>query len=68
MIDLALRDHIRSLADEYAADVQRRQQAGDKRAEYHAQQPKVKAYGALMKAGLTPREAVEYFRAISVLP
>ena len=65
MIDHALREHIASLATEYSADVQARRAAGDTHAEYHAQRPKVKAYAALVHAGMAPREAIEYFRTVS---
>jgi hypothetical protein len=64
MIDRALSIRIRTLAEEYVADVRRLKAAGDHHAEYHAQRPKVKAYGALMHAGMTPRQAVDYFKQI----
>ena len=64
-VDRALANHVKALAREYARDVQARRRLGDTRAEYHAQLPKVKAYGALINAGMTAREAVDYFREIS---
>jgi hypothetical protein len=65
MIDEALRDHVSALAAEYTSSVRARRALGDLRPEYHAQAPKVKAYGALMHAGLSPREAIAAFRRIS---
>jgi 1,6-anhydro-N-acetylmuramate kinase len=67
-VDGALADHVHTLANDYTTDVRRLRAAGDHRAEYHAQRPKVKAYGALMHAGLTPREAIDYFRSVSEIP
>ena len=64
-VDRALHDHVRALAREYALEVYDRRRLGDDKAKYHAQRPKVKAYGALMRAGLTPREAINYFRSVS---
>jgi hypothetical protein len=64
-VDSALDRRVRALAREYANDVRVRRAAGDAKAEYHAQLPKVKAYGALIHAGLTAREAIEYFRGVS---
>jgi len=63
-VDRALADRVAMLAREYADDVRLRRRHGDSHAEYHAQRPKVKAYGALMHAGLSPREAVDYFRDV----
>jgi len=67
-VDRALHDHVVRLANEYTRDVLARREVGDSKAEYHAQRPKVKAYAALIHAGLTPREAIAYFRSVSMLP
>ena len=64
-VDCTLDQHVRQLAREYTVDVYNRRRVGDAHAKYHAQRPKVKAYGVLMKAGLTPREAIQYFRSVS---
>jgi hypothetical protein len=55
----------KTLAAEYSRDVRARRAAGDARPEYHAQRPKVRAYAILMRRGMTPREAVDYFRSVS---
>lgn len=67
-VDAVLHDRVVALAGEYVRDVKARRALGDHKAEYHAQRPKVQAYGALMRAGLTPRQAVDYFRSISEIP
>jgi hypothetical protein len=67
-VDSALDRRVRALAREYADDVRARRRLGDAKAEYHAQLPKVKAYGALIHAGLSAREAVDYFRSVSEVP
>lgn len=54
------------LAREFSLDVKARVSAGDLRAEYHAQRPKVRAYSLLMADGLTPREAVDAFRVLLI--
>lgn len=46
-------------------DVEARLAAGDKRAEYHAQRPKVDAYRLLMAQPMSPKEAVATFKRIS---
>ena len=52
------------LARAYRDDVAARTKVGDKRAEYHAQEPKVEALRLLLVAGLTPKAAVNAFETI----
>ena len=53
-----------ALVGGFLADVEAFKQLGDERPEYSARDKKIRAYGLLMRAGMSPKEAVEAFRRL----